>query len=119
MATTLRISDGTTTIDLNASGGTWELEDADWTPALAEPRLDELGGRGPVEDAVEAIPLLAFGSTRAAVQAAIHALQLLTTQAVRAQEFAESAIVRLQYLPDGSSLGSAVEAPILGAAREG
>lgn len=119
MATNLSLTDGTTTINLNQSGGSYELADAGWVPQVAETRLDDLGGRGPVEDAIEEIPIYMFGATKGTLQANIRALQVLLTKAVRAYEYGEGAQVYLTYRPDGSSLSADVAAPVYGAPGEG
>lgn len=121
MATLLHLYDGTSTLDLN-NGSTYRLAE-DWVPQIAEPRLDELSGRGPVEDAIEDIPVLITGATLGALQTNIRTLQTWLHRATRAYAYQQGAIVRLRYLPDGSSLGStagaAVQAPIYGAPTPG
>ena len=92
MAYILKISDGTTTVDFLATPAVYRV--SDWTPAVAQARRGELGGRGPYEDAVEEMVISVKSST---ALADLSIVQYLMDQAARWSKGEPVAAVLLHY----------------------
>lgn len=101
MATVLKITDGTTTIDfLDNVTGSYRI--TAWTPAVAKPRANSLGGRGPFEDVAESMTLSVRGTGYHAAEN-LGFIQKLLEQAVRWSQGDPVAPVLIHYKATASS----------------
>jgi hypothetical protein len=115
MAVYLKITDGTTTIDLlgNDATNSFNLIEGSWAPNVARRKRSQMGGGSWAEDVVEALPLYAKSDTSAAtVLANIDALAALMDQAQRWALGEAVDPVILRYSPNSSTVY--VQAVILG-----
>ena len=112
MASILKITDGTTTVDFLASAGTYRV--ASWAPEVAGRRASELGGRGPYEDVVEEMVINVAGATPGT---SLETLQTLLDQATRWGLGEPVSPVRLHYKPTSGS--DELKACIIGPAKPG
>lgn len=97
MASILKISDGTTTVDF-INDAAYRV--SSWSPAVPTRRKGELGGRGPYEDVVEAMTISVSGSQ---TLTKLQTLQQLMDQAERWTRGEPEAAVLLHYKPTASS----------------
>lgn len=114
MAMYLKITDGTTTIDLlgNDATNSFNLLAASWAPNVAQRKRNQLGGNW-AEDVEESIPLYAQSSSSAAtVLANLDTLAALLDQARRWSEGEKVSPVILRYSPNSDT--DYLEAVILG-----
>ena len=109
MATILKITNGTTDIDFLGTPATYRV--SDWTPAVAQQRRGELGGRGPYENVAETMVLSIKSSSPSAAQK-LSVLNDLMDQAARWARGEPIGEVRLYYQSTGS--GEAVYSTITG-----
>lgn len=113
MAMVLKLTDGTTTLDLAATTA-YAIPDGEWTPAISKRRRSGLAG--PIyEDVEERIPLHVRGATGAAALDNLVALVNLLDQAERFWLGEAVAPVLLQYLPHNTNLRAVVQSEVLGA----
>ena len=108
MATVLNLG----SLDLN--DGTYYQLVQGWAPRVAKRRRSLMGGRGPYEDVVENIPVRVFGTTAALCLAAVQDIVEALDQASVWARGGNASAVLVKYLPDGTSLGTALEAACLG-----
>lgn len=106
MASILKITDGTTTVDF-LNDAAYRVEA--WSPAVATRRASALGGRGPYNDVVEEMELNIRG---ASVLAKLATLEALMDQAERWSRGENAAAVVLHYQPTAAS--PELKATILG-----
>lgn len=118
MATTLQLSDGVTTLDLN-DGISYGLLKG-WIPRVARRSAGLLGGRSLYGPVTESIPIRVMGSTAAG---ALAALGDLAEMLDRVQRWADRdptiAPWILTYQPDGSTLSQPLTALVESAAPSG
>lgn len=113
MARIVRLNRGTTLGTINLQDGVnYDVLD-NWTPRIAKRRPQPVNGLL-YYDVEESIPLEIKGTTVAACLGAIQDLIATLEQAYAWYEGAEVDPVLLEYLPDGTSLGAVVQAPVLG-----
>jgi hypothetical protein len=112
----LRISDGTTTLNL-VDGTNYALERGTWAPMVARRRRSTLGGRQ-YENVVETIPIIVRGSTAATALANMAALSKMLDQAERWSQDEAVAAVKIAYQPHGSTLAAPLESLVLGRADD-
>lgn len=117
MALVLKLTDGTTTLNLN-DGTNYGVPYDEWSPAVASRRRGQLGG-WQHNDVAETIPLHVRGATGAAALANLVAVVELLDQAERWARGENVDAVRLQYKPHNSSLGDPIEAVVLGGPTNG
>lgn len=106
MATTLKITDGTTEVNFLTDAA---YRVSKWAPAVAVRRAGELGGRGPYEDVVEEMEISISG---ASALAKLETLQQLFDQATRWSRGEDVDAVLLRYEPVAAS--SELKVVILG-----
>lgn len=116
----IELTDGTTTITLTDTINHALAEDG-WAPAVSA--LDEatLGGGGPYLDVEESLStdLFSLDSGETGLLARLQGVNALLMQARRWAQGAHGvAPVKFRYQPDGSALGSPLEALVLGRAGE-
>lgn len=112
MASVLKITDGTTTVDFLHSSGTYRT--TEWIPAVATRRVGEIGDVGPYDDVVEEMVISVRGNNPAAE---LRVIQKLFDQATRWGTGDPVPAVTIQYTPTGSSIN--VAAVITGPAAPG
>lgn len=114
MALVLKLTDGTTTLDLN-DGVNYGIpyDRQSWTPAVSKRKWSGLGG-WVYQDVEERIPLHIRGATGADALGNLDALINLLDQAERWWLGEDVACVRLLYKPHNSNLSDPVEAEVLG-----
>jgi hypothetical protein len=110
---TLKITDGTTTADLNDVLN-YQLVEKGWAPTVAPLRRATLGGSGSYEDVAEEIVVNVLGSSAGLCLANLAKLSQLLDQAERWWRGENVAAVRLQCQPLGSMLAAPLECVILG-----
>lgn len=119
MAMYLKITDGTTTIDLlgNDATNSFNLLAAAWAPNVAKRKRGKLSGNW-AEDVVESMPLYVQSSADAAtILANLDILAALLDQAQRWSDGESVAPVTIRYSPNSDS--SYLETVILGPADSG
>lgn len=113
---TLKLTDGTTTIDFgNVTTGNYWLYANGYTPKINGLRLESLGGRGIYEDVEETIQFWITDSSAANCYTRLNTLTKLLLQARRFARGEAVSPVKIQYSPDNaavSSSGSPLEALI-------
>lgn len=112
----LRLTDGTTTLDLMDITNYGVPYNA-WTPKVARRRRSQMGGNGPYENVIEEIPLHVRGASAAAALANLAALAEMLDQAERWSLGEDVAAVWLQYQPTNST-GDVVQAVVVGDAGD-
>lgn len=110
--TILRLTNGTTTLDLLDSTNYLALAET-WAPNVAKLRRGQLG-RGIYEPVIEEFEIMVRGATAAIALANLQTLSSLLDQAERWGRLEPVTAVRLQYQPNGSALASPVEAVVMG-----
>lgn len=112
----ITITDGTTTATLTDTAKYGLLGDG-WAPQVATRRISTLGGR-PYTAVTEEIRLHVYGATTAAALANLAVLAQLIDQADRWYRGETVAPVRIEYLPQGSTMASTAQSLILGFAGD-
>lgn len=110
--TILRLTNGTTTLDLLDSTNYLALAET-WAPNVAKLRRGQLG-RGIYEPVIEEFEIMVRGATAATALANLQALSTMLDQAERWARLEPVTAVRIQYQPNGSALASPVEAVVMG-----
>lgn len=113
---TLKLTDGTTTIDFTPSGN-YRLISGGYTPKINGLRVESLGGRGIYADVEETISFEIWDTTAAACYSRLNTLTKLLLQANRFARGESVAAVKVQYSPDSASVSSSVsplEAQLIG-----
>lgn len=114
MTTTIGITNGTTTYNLNQVGGPYELIDQTWSPAVATRRRSTLGGGGMYADVEETFELLVRSSGGLTAAQHVAALRrLLDTVATWSDNDDAAAAVKLTFRPHNSVLFQDYDAVIL------
>lgn len=119
MAMYLKITDGTTTIDLlgNDATNNFNLLAASWAPNVAKRKQGKLSGQW-AEDVVESIPLYVQSDTDAAtILANLNTLAALLDQAQRWNDGENVAAVTIRYSPNSDT--NYLETVILGPSGNG
>lgn len=115
---TLKLTDGTTTIDFGNPAGNYPLADAGYRPSVNGLRIQSLGGRGIYDEVEETITFeIVDPASAAACYARLNTLTKLLLQAARFARGEAVSPVVLQYSPDGaavSSSGSPLQALVIG-----
>lgn len=108
MATTLTLTDGTTTIQLN-NGSPWSIESDGigflWKPAINPWLPNDLAGGGDYGPATEEIPIVGNASTQTSLRQSLQTLLAATQRVASAYDgdVIESRIWRIQWTPEGSA----------------
>lgn len=105
MATTLTLTNGTTTIQLN-NGSPWSIESDGigflWKPAINPWLPNDLAGGGDYGPATEEIPIVGNASTHVSIRQSLHTLATRLTEINAAYESGAEPW-RIQWTPEGSA----------------
>lgn len=104
------LTDGTTTLTFadGAGGSSWYKVQDGWSPRVAPLRNNQLGGRSPLDDVVEEVPITVTGSNAAHLYSNVSALNDLLTQSQRYARGEAVSGVTLNYsIRGGTTSGSA------------
>jgi hypothetical protein len=116
VAYTLKITDGSTTVDLTGTDGYQVV--GEWAPQIATRRKSKMGGRSPYNDVEEQMTIVIKGTSTANALSKLATLSELMDQAQSFGRGGNGTAVQLEYLSAGSS-ASSVQAVILGPAGDG
>lgn len=86
----------------------------EWIPGVCQRKRGRLAGSGLYEDVEEQIPLHIRGATGTAALANLMALMDVIEAAEQFDLGGDAGVVTLEYLPNNSNLGSAVQAMVVG-----
>jgi len=103
---TLKLTDGTTTINFGDMAGNYPLLSGGYVPKINALRVGSIGGRGPYEEVEETITFDIVDTTAAACYTRLNTLAGLLLQANRFARGEFVSPVLLQYSPDGASVSS-------------
>lgn len=113
MALTLKLNRGASYTTINLNDGTNYCTLDTWNPRIATRKVTQFGGN-PYKDVIESIPLKIKGTTAAVVLEKLEDILAAMEQAFAWKLGAVVDPVLLEYLPNGSSLGTVVQAAVLG-----